>query len=49
MGHTVARNNIYGPGFSGVDFSVFKNTEISIHDFPVNTQFRAEMYNCLTG
>ena len=42
---TVARNNIYGPGFSDVDFSVFKNTEISIHDFPVNTQFRAEMYN----
>jgi hypothetical protein len=42
---TVARNNIFGPGFSDVDFSVFKNTKINIHDFPVDAQFRAEMYN----
>ncbi|MBW8870520.1 MAG: hypothetical protein JF563_07065, partial [Acidobacteriales bacterium] len=41
----VARNNVYGPGFSDFDFSVFKNTRVMIHDFPVNTQFRAEMYN----
>lgn len=41
----VARNNVYGPGFADFDFSVFKNTRIMLHDFPVNTQFRAEMYN----
>jgi hypothetical protein len=41
----VARNNVYGPGFADFDFSVFKNTRVMIHDFPVNTQFRAEMYN----
>lgn len=41
----VARNNVFGPGFSDFDFSVFKNTTFNIHDFPVNTQFRAEMYN----
>jgi len=41
----VRRNNVYGPGFSDVDFSVFKNTKFNIHDFPVNAQFRAEMYN----
>ncbi len=41
----VSRNNVFGPGFSDVDFSVFKNTNINIHDFPVNVQLRAEMYN----
>ena len=41
----VPRNNVFGPGFSDVDFSVFKNTKFNIHDFPVNAQFRAEMYN----
>jgi len=41
----VARNNVFGPGFEDVDFSVFKNTKFSIGDFPINTQFRAEMYN----
>jgi hypothetical protein len=41
----VARNNVFGPGFADFDFSVFKNTKINIHDFPVDTQFRAEMYN----
>jgi hypothetical protein len=41
----VARNSIYGPGFEDVDLSVFKNTKFNLHDFPVNTQFRAEMYN----
>jgi hypothetical protein len=41
----VARNNVFGPGFSDIDFSVFKNTEINIHDFPINTQLRVEMYN----
>ena len=42
---TDRRNNVFGPGFSDVDFSVFKNTKFNIHDFPVNAQFRAEMYN----
>jgi hypothetical protein len=42
---SVPRNNVYGPGFEDVDLSVFKNTKFSIHDFPVNVQFRAEMYN----
>jgi hypothetical protein len=41
----VARNNVFGPGFGDLDFSVFKNTEIDIHDFPVNAQLRVEMYN----
>ena len=41
----VARNNVFGPGFADIDFSVFKNTTFNIHDFPVNAQFRAEMYN----
>jgi hypothetical protein len=42
---TIARNSIYGPGYEDVDLSVFKNTKFDIHDFPVNIQFRAEMYN----
>lgn len=42
---TIARNSIYGPGYGDFDLSVFKNTKFNIHDFPVNTQFRAEMYN----
>jgi hypothetical protein len=41
----VARNNVFGPGYADFDLSVFKNTKFNIHDFPVNTQFRAEMYN----
>jgi outer membrane receptor protein involved in Fe transport len=36
------RNAYYGPGFSDVDFSVFKNTPIGER---VTTQFRVEMYN----
>lgn len=41
------RNNVYGPGFSDVDLSVFKNTRFHIGDFPINAQFRGEMYNLL--
>jgi len=41
----VRRNNVYGPGFSDVDLSVFKNTKFNIGDFPINAQFRGEMYN----
>ena len=36
------RNQFYGPGFSSVDFSVFKNTPITER---VSTQFRVEMFN----
>jgi len=39
------RNNVFGPGFEDVDFSVFKYIKFNIHDFPINAQFRAEMYN----
>jgi hypothetical protein len=42
---SIARNSIYGPGYEDFDLSVFKNTKFDIHDFPVNVQFRAEMYN----
>ncbi len=36
------RNQFYGPKFSDVDFSVFKNTPITER---VTTQFRVEMFN----
>ena len=38
------RNAYLGPGFSDVDFSVFKNTPIGER---VTTQFRVEMFNLL--
>jgi outer membrane receptor protein involved in Fe transport len=37
-----SRNAYYGPGYSDVDFSVFKNTPIGER---VTAQFRVEMYN----
>jgi len=36
------RNDLHGPGYSDVDFSVFKNTKITER---INTQFRVEMFN----
>jgi hypothetical protein len=42
---SIARNSLFGPGYGDFDMSVFKNTKFNIHDFPVNVQFRAEMYN----
>ncbi|MDR3739701.1 MAG: carboxypeptidase regulatory-like domain-containing protein [Terracidiphilus sp.] len=39
---TQRRNQIWGPGYSDVDFSLFKETPITER---VNTQFRAEFYN----
>jgi len=42
---TIPRNSIFGPGYEDFDLSVFKNTKFDIHDFPVNVQLRAEMYN----
>ena len=37
-----SRNAYFGPGYSDVDFSVFKNTKIGER---VTTQFRVEMFN----
>ena len=42
---TIARNSIYGPGYGDFDLNVIKNTKLDVHDFPVDIQFRAEMYN----
>ena len=39
---TTARNAYFGPGYSDVDFSVFKNTHVTER---VTTQFRVEMFN----
>ncbi|PYX33432.1 MAG: TonB-dependent receptor [Acidobacteria bacterium] len=39
---TLRRNQIYGPGFSAVDLSVFKNIPITER---VRAQFRVEMFN----
>jgi len=36
------RNQIYGPGYSAVDLSVFKNIPITER---VRAQFRVEMFN----
>ncbi len=36
------RNDLHGPGYSDVDFSVFKNTRVTKW---VNAQFRVEMFN----
>lgn len=42
FGGTLRRNQYYGPGFSDVDLSVFKNIPITER---VKVQFRAEMFN----
>jgi outer membrane receptor protein involved in Fe transport len=39
---TLRRNQFYGPGFSDVDFSVFKNTRVTER---LTVQFRAELFN----
>jgi hypothetical protein len=36
------RNDLHGPGYSDVDFSVFKNTRVTEG---LNAQFRVEMFN----
>jgi hypothetical protein len=41
---TSRRNAYYAPGYSDVDFSVFKNTKITER---ISTQFRVEMFNLL--
>jgi hypothetical protein len=42
FGGTLRRNQFYGPGFSDVDLSVFKNIPVTER---VKVQFRAEMFN----
>jgi outer membrane receptor protein involved in Fe transport len=39
---TLRRNQFFGPGFSDVDFSVFKNTKVGEK---LTVQFRAELFN----
>jgi len=39
---TMGRNQLFGPGFSDVDFSVLKDTPITER---VSTQFRIEIFN----
>jgi outer membrane receptor protein involved in Fe transport len=39
---TLRRNQFFGPGFSDVDFSVFKNTKVTER---LTIQFRAELFN----
>jgi hypothetical protein len=39
------RNQLTAPGYGAVDLSVFKNTAFAVHDHPINTQFRVEMFN----
>ena len=41
---TMRRNQLYGPGYEDVDFSVFKDGHITER---VTAQFRAEMFNLL--
>jgi hypothetical protein len=38
------RNRFYGPGFTTVDFSIFKNTRITER---IKAQFRAEFFNIM--
>jgi hypothetical protein len=48
IANRVVRNREFPPlrsRFADFDFSVFKNTKVHIHDFPIDVQFRAEMYN----
>jgi hypothetical protein len=41
------RNHIYGPGLTGVDFSVFKDNHIRRISESFNVQLRAEFFNVL--
>ncbi|PYV64809.1 MAG: hypothetical protein DMG97_33910 [Acidobacteria bacterium] len=43
---TMGRNQIYGPGYGAVDFSVFKNFQVTER---FSMQFRTEMYNLFNG
>ena len=39
---SIARNSVYGPGYSSVDLSFFKNTPITER---IRSQFRVELFN----
>lgn len=41
------RNSLYGPAYTNVDFSIFKNTHIPKISESFNVQFRAEFFNVL--
>ncbi|HXN25229.1 MAG TPA: TonB-dependent receptor [Candidatus Dormibacteraeota bacterium] len=41
------RNSLYGPAYTNVDFSIFKNTHIPKISESFNIQFRAEFFNVL--
>ena len=45
----VSRNNVFGPGFADIDFSVLKNTEINIHDFPSTRSSGRRCITCSTA
>lgn len=40
----LSRNSIYGPGYTNIDFSLLKNTQLFEH---LGIQFRAEFFNIL--
>ena len=40
------RNVVFGPGFKGIDFSIFKTTEISE---TIRVQFRTEIFNAFNN
>jgi outer membrane receptor protein involved in Fe transport len=42
---TTRRNGYYGPGYSDVDFSVFKDTKFEFASRSLTIQLRAEMFN----
>lgn len=45
-GSTIARNALFGPGVEQIDFSLFKNTRVSVWgENNLNVQFRAEAFN----
>jgi hypothetical protein len=46
VGSMLSRNMLFGPGIEEVDFSLFKNTRVSIRkENNLNVQFRAESFN----
>jgi hypothetical protein len=44
---TSGRNDVYGPGLTNLDFSLFKNNSFRKISETFNTQFRVEIFNIL--
>ena len=42
---TLHRNSFYGPGYTNVDMSIVKATDLNRGDHPVNLELRADMFN----